>query len=248
MQTLGEHSSDEPIKPAIPWLSLMVSGVAVAAVVLYAAFTFKDLPDPMPVHWGLSGEADRWEPKEFSTFVVNLVLGPAVVFLAQLGVVMLFREVGGNGHADTEMDPAAAAARRRLLATGQLQATAWMMSGFTVATAMMVSLANTTTGVDRFEMPLFLLVMVAIMVAFAATLERLYARVDARYPLSDPQAGRPKWGIFWYEPGGPAMHNSNQGANWTPNLATTGGRIAAILLIGVPVALLVALAIAALFV
>ena len=59
------------------WLEASVVVLACAAFALLGYF-YPRLPDPMPVHWNLAGEADRWEPKGLST----------VFFLPALGVYM----------------------------------------------------------------------------------------------------------------------------------------------------------------
>lgn len=60
-------------KPAFrPSLDLLV-GVLIAIQVLVAIYGFVVLPDRVPIHWGLSGEANGYGPKWVGTFLFPLM-------------------------------------------------------------------------------------------------------------------------------------------------------------------------------
>ncbi|MDN6511056.1 MAG: DUF1648 domain-containing protein, partial [Corynebacterium sp.] len=54
-----------------------------AALALVASYG--SLPDPMPTHWGFTGEPDAWAPKSMGTLLVNILLGPLLCVLAMAG-------------------------------------------------------------------------------------------------------------------------------------------------------------------
>lgn len=65
--------------------------VTVAASVLYVAIQFDQLPERYPVHWGLSGQVDRWGHKDWVT-----ILAPGLIGLAATGLVALQAWAMGN--------------------------------------------------------------------------------------------------------------------------------------------------------
>lgn len=58
------------------WIPLILIAVAFAA----SAAVYDRLPDPMPTHWNLSGEADDWTPLPWAAFMLPLIM------LAMLGI------------------------------------------------------------------------------------------------------------------------------------------------------------------
>lgn len=59
-----KHTKLNIILPCIVLLSPMIFGMIV----------WNKLPESMPIHWGVNGEADRWSSKPFAVFVLPLLI------------------------------------------------------------------------------------------------------------------------------------------------------------------------------
>ena len=59
-----KHTKLNIILPCIVLLSPMIFGMIV----------WNKLPESMPIHWGVNGEADRWSSKSFAVFVLPLLI------------------------------------------------------------------------------------------------------------------------------------------------------------------------------
>ena len=66
--------------PTCPWLTMLASLLCIAAGAIIVASHWSAIPDPVPVHWNDSMEADNWSDKSigsvfFSSFVALALLG-----------------------------------------------------------------------------------------------------------------------------------------------------------------------------
>ena len=66
--------------PTFPWVTMLASLLCIAAGAIIVASHWSDIPDPVPVHWNSSMEADNWSDKSigsvfFSSFVALALLG-----------------------------------------------------------------------------------------------------------------------------------------------------------------------------
>lgn len=66
--------------PTFPWLTMLASLLCIAAGAIIVVSHWSDIPDPVPVHWNGSMEADNWKDKSirsvfFSSFVALALLG-----------------------------------------------------------------------------------------------------------------------------------------------------------------------------
>jgi len=66
--------------PTFPWLTMLASLLCIAAGAIIVASHWSAIPDPVPVHWNDSMEADNWSDKSigsvfFSSFVALALLG-----------------------------------------------------------------------------------------------------------------------------------------------------------------------------
>lgn len=69
------------MKIKMAWITTLV---LVAIAFLASAAVYDRLPDPVPTHWGLSGEADGWTPKPWGAFVLPLTMVALVALFAVL--------------------------------------------------------------------------------------------------------------------------------------------------------------------
>jgi uncharacterized membrane protein len=79
---------DPPAGLALPWAALVAGAVAGLAVIAYTAARYGALPDRMPTHFGLSGEADGWSRKSAGTVMV-LPLMTLVMSVTMGGAALL---------------------------------------------------------------------------------------------------------------------------------------------------------------
>ena len=66
--------------PTFPWVTMLASLLCIAAGAIIVVSHWSDIPDPVPVHWNGSMEADNWSDKSigsvfFSSFVALALLG-----------------------------------------------------------------------------------------------------------------------------------------------------------------------------
>ena len=66
--------------PTFPWVTMLASLLCIAAGAIIVASHWSAIPDPVPVHWNGSMEADNWSDKSirsvfFSSFVALALLG-----------------------------------------------------------------------------------------------------------------------------------------------------------------------------
>lgn len=235
-------SPEEPQRAPWPVAALLVATAIVVALALYAWLRFPAVPDPMPTHWGADGQPDAWEPKSLSGFLTLVLIGPVIVWVTTVGVVALLRAMFGGGGFTSSMSDRDKA-RQQLAAPGQLWVIAWMMVGILVGSAVPALDAAGDGPFGGFEMTVSMLVIAAALVGMGWGLHRVQQRVDAELPPDPDATGHAKWGMFWYEPDGPAMYCPPGGSNWVPNLATGGGKVAAVLLLGAPLAIILGLAV-----
>lgn len=84
MNSLASQSPSQPqpsgeSKP-LSWFPPKSVLAIVAGMFLFSIALYSKLPDIMPTHWGISGEADGFSPKQFAVFFAP-VLGLFIAFL-----------------------------------------------------------------------------------------------------------------------------------------------------------------------
>ncbi|MGO3361272.1 MAG: DUF1648 domain-containing protein [Corynebacterium sp.] len=218
----------------IPWrvhgLALVVPVVAVVALWL----SYDSIPDPMPTHWGASGEPDAWAEKSMSRILGNLLLGPGIVILTCVGAGGFLSMTSAALH-----EPGGAKTRTDALRTWHefdmmQDLLAWFSVGLSVfITAMMVggvgpwdaARGDVVMGIGMFG-------ILGVTVWLLVEGVRRGDPILRRYPHSDGR--RRKWLMFVEITEGPdrdrVMIDTGSGTNFTFNVATRGGRIGAIVL------------------
>jgi uncharacterized membrane protein len=220
---------------AIPWplYFLAVVPPLIAAVALWASYG--DIPDPMPVHWGFTGEPDSWEPKSMGTVLAGLLLGPGICVGAMIFCAVFVRLESGNvfepGGAKSGTDALRSWHETRFMQPLLGWYCVWLSLSLTV---MMVGLnapwdwlgGGVAGWLDAAG-------MVGIVVSTGWLLVVAGRRSDevaAAYPHAD--GWRRKWLMFVDAPDSDRVMISNgTGSNFTFNTATRGGRIGAVILL-----------------
>ena len=55
-------------------LNIILSCIILVAPMIFGMIVWNKLPESMPIHWGVNGEADRWSSKPFAVFVLPLLI------------------------------------------------------------------------------------------------------------------------------------------------------------------------------
>ena len=55
-------------------LNIILSCIILVAPMIFGMIVWNKLPESMPIHWGVHGEADRWSSKSFAVFVLPLLI------------------------------------------------------------------------------------------------------------------------------------------------------------------------------
>lgn len=55
-------------------LNIILSCIVLLSPMIFGMIVWNKLPESMPIHWGVNGEADRWSSKPFAVFVLPLLI------------------------------------------------------------------------------------------------------------------------------------------------------------------------------
>ena len=55
-------------------LNIILSCIVLLSPMIFGMIVWNKLPESMPIHWGVNGEADRWSSKPFAVFVLPLFI------------------------------------------------------------------------------------------------------------------------------------------------------------------------------
>lgn len=55
-------------------LTIILSCIVLLSPMIFGMIVWNKLPESMPIHWGVNGEADRWSSKPFAVFVLPLLI------------------------------------------------------------------------------------------------------------------------------------------------------------------------------
>lgn len=55
-------------------LNIILPCIVLLSPIIFGMIVWNKLPESMPIHWGVNGEADRWSSKPFAVFVLPLLI------------------------------------------------------------------------------------------------------------------------------------------------------------------------------
>ena len=55
-------------------LNIILSCIVLLSPMIFGLIVWNNLPETMPIHWGVNGEADRWSSKTFAVIVFPLII------------------------------------------------------------------------------------------------------------------------------------------------------------------------------
>lgn len=222
------------------WIIAIVITTLIIAAVLITTY-YPQLPDPMPVHWNAAGEADNWEAKSLRTFVSLIFLGPAIIVLTLIGGQALIRmqsaHITDPGGAQTANE----AQRTWWGLDSTMKHLGWYM--FLINLAVLGLLLDSYRPTQsNWGIVITLLVLLLATAAFIWVIVKDMKEIEQKYPKTESERGK-TWGIFYNDPEDKRVlvETSPMGGHFTFNIGRTAGKIWAIILFGVPVALLLGL-------
>ncbi|AGF71920.1 DUF1648 domain-containing protein [Corynebacterium halotolerans] len=229
----------EELRP-VPWG--WYGGIVVVTVLALVAVwaNFDSIPDPMPVHWGPGGEADRFTDKSLGTAFLLVGLGPVILLAAGAGSAALIQsQARADGYPKRT---AHELNRRRMGANLQQPALGALM--LVLAVLMAASTAGSLLGwLGGVPMTVLLIGgIIALLGWFFVRMKRIGEHLDEVYPPDEPRE-RLKWGMFYFNPDDErTVIDMDGGSMTTFNFARPAawGILAALL---APVALVVVLAV-----
>lgn len=246
--TSANHEGLPPLR--VPWRLYVLALVPPAAAALAMVAAYDSISDPMPVHWGFSGEPDAWRDRSVTGVLVLVLSAPVICIVAGAATAGFIRM-----YATTLSEPGGPKTRTDVLRSWhELDAVQPVLAWWTVAVSasLTVSLIGMSgpwqwTGGGVWTAAGLVGVVVAT-VWLCVEMSRRVEEITRRYPHGDGR--RRRWGLFVEIPDSDRVFvDTGSGMNYTFNTATRGGRIGAavlmLLLIGA-VVMMLAMAVAAL--
>ena len=123
-------------------LWLFAGGAIVAVTVALTSQRYADLPDRIPVHFGIAGNVDGYGPRYLAWLMVLVQLATIIAFLAQYEVT---HRLGSLAFADTLL-AVWLAAQILILNTARSGKTRVNMLGFWIFSAAMIALGGLAAG------------------------------------------------------------------------------------------------------
>lgn len=226
-----------PNLPKIPmgwkWIAATVISTVIVVALLVSVY-YPNIPDPMPTHWNVAGEADAFTAKTLGGFLGLILLGPGILILTMLGaeamISMQSGHVTGPGGAKTPDE----AHRTWLGYEAMMQNLGWFM--FALNLIVMIMLVRSYSGAQQH--PVEFTAMLILIFALCGVLMwvQLKQQKDAQKKYPMPAEEKAKWwGIFYNDPEDKRiMVDTGTGSNFTFNIGQTGGKVAAGILLGAP--------------
>jgi uncharacterized membrane protein len=213
--------------PPIIWPALAV--IVLAAATAADVALYPTLPDPIPIHFNVAGEADRWAAKSiWSVFGVLMVGAAVVVLLAGLSVVAARYSVRTLSDDSAQQAALRTQVQRNLLTSMLSQLSFVIALGISAIELAQRLLPGAKAATAASAIGLAVLVMVVIIANLArARVQLRPANVrDPSHPRPDAADDDRNWkaGLFYVNRADPALVVSRRfGLGWTLNLGHPAG-------------------------
>ena len=231
--------NDLPNLPKLPFqwtwlLATVATTVVLVGIGLYVYYP--SLPDPMPVHWNGSGEADNWSPKSVGSFLSLILIGPGILVLTMVGVQALLTMQSGVITQRGGAKSANEAHRQWETYKATSMHMGWYM--FVLNALILVMILN---GFRPNPLPggfiIGIIGIIAATIALLVLIGKTTTSLAKKYPM--PDSDGKTWGIFYNDPDdNRILVDTGMCMNYTFNIAHTWGKILAVSLFAVPVLIL----------
>ena len=195
----------------------------VIGTILYTFLNYSALPEMIPTHWNLMGEADSWQVKS----PINLGIYSLVQFLL-LGI--LFYASDNIFTTRGKLDPNNYEASKQALMR-YLQGVGYSFYAITLSIILTFTLTNfsmikgVSIGVGFMILSLILPLLACVYMFIVWFRYRKNITSYASYSPEDKESHW-IWGSFYYNPNDPSLFiEKRYGIGWTINLGTLAGKI-----------------------
>ncbi len=191
---LGADQEKRPVHAA--WFLLLL--VPVAVTIAIALYYYPKMPDRIPTHFDLNGNADSWSQKSAGVF-----MGPVTGQIILAAILFLVGIFSRNASASIKGSPGAAPkyyAFRRFLSYWIIVLGLFVESSFMVAELTLAGVA--------LNMQFFTIVLLAAVIAFTAVLIAVFFRMTRRpEPTGTVYDDDSRWvlGMFYFNPSDPSI-------------------------------------------
>jgi uncharacterized membrane protein len=179
---------------ALPWAVLAAGAVAGVCVIVYTVVHYGALPDPMPTHFGLMGQPDKWSKKSAGTVMVLPIM--TLVMGVTLGGVAVLT---GRAKRGLRLDDGSS-----LVAQNRYRAA---MSRYLAVLGLLITTMLTVLSVTTVQLALGERKTLPLAVLFVGVAIFLFAMIGAA------------WLALHFGQGGARLENSHGGAPLTDGLA-----------------------------
>lgn len=208
------------------WLALIVPIVIQIVNFCIVISRYDDLPDRLPVHWGIAGTPDRWVAKSWGSVTGSAVAGLTVTMILLGAAWMILRQAKrGSGGETGDFG-----ARHRRGNVTMLVAVAWALTVVFCCVAQL----PLHPGIPVNRMLLVFLLPLVIIAIKGVQLYRMSAKPTGGSDGTPEECW--KYGAFYYNPADPALVvEKRTGPGFTLNF---GNRMSWVLLLVLAVAIL----------
>lgn len=210
--------------------------------ILFMAYTYSNMPDVIPVHWGISGEADGFANKSFFS-----VFGISITQVIMIGVFyMSYYSMDKSRYEIDFRNPEASIERHRLFKLVwnrffkiSLSTIVTLFTGFNLATAGYIKNMN-FVGIA-------LIIVSVIIVIVNIRISKKYGQSGERIVLDDEEVIRDDYNMeddelwifgnsIYYNPDDPSLFVEKRvGVGWTVNAGRTIGKLIYLTMILIPI-------------
>lgn len=198
--------------PTFPWITMLASLLCIAAGAIITSSHWSDIPDPVPVHWNSSMEADNWSEKNIGSVF-------SISFIA-LGMLLLFAIIC-SFIAHSEVSPRSERSiKARLRNEANLAFTNTGMGVLTLLMCAGMAFLQVTGPVPQFQRfngaAIITMLVLTIGGSIGLVAFLLYKQSQLseqlrgiRFPDEDKESPDNdhlyKWGVMYYNPEDPAV-------------------------------------------
>ena len=211
-KSIGTPEFDGIPTPTFPWVTMLASLLVIAAGAIIVASHWSAIPDPVPVHWNGSMEADNWSGKSIrSVFFTSFV---------NLGLLALFA-ISCSFIAHSEVSPRSERTiKARLLNQANLAVTNTGMGVLTLLISAGMAFMQVTGPIPHYQrfhgaaiITMLILTVggsIGLVVFVLYKLSQLSEQLHGiRFPDEDKESPDNdhlyKWGVMYYNPDDPAV-------------------------------------------
>jgi len=231
-----------PVRMPGGWLFFLGPLLVTAFAGVLLALNWSLLPDPLPVHWNIQGQPDRWARRTAATVFAPLL----IVTFVNIAMLVMARHILFHTR-QISVQGAAADREREFKRFNYLILVFAAYMGSLIGAMLAIRRIGAAPGIRPGGWPFFLILPVAIMAAVLFYAIRYGQGGIGRTGAPGATLGdlTPdacwKWGMIYYNPGDPAfLVEKRMGYGWTFNFGNKWAWVFLLLILAAP--LLLALA------